>query len=101
MLKGYRTINYGADVIGEITGEKPQSKLWYNDAGWWGIMWDRTSLEFKISKFNTGTQGWVLSNTVIDDRDNVISDALWDEDNDKLYVLTHVFEAVARTVTDP
>ena len=33
---GYRTISFSNNIVGEPTGEKPESKIWWNDGAWWG-----------------------------------------------------------------
>src|SRR5205809_305991 len=32
---GYRDFSYGTSGVAEPTGEKPESKLWWNDGLWW------------------------------------------------------------------
>lgn len=65
------------------TGEKPQSKLWYNNGRWWASMLytDRSYYIFYLSG-----QSWVKTNTQLDTRVQSQADCLWDAANQKLYV---------------
>jgi Big-like domain-containing protein len=71
------------------TGEKPESKAWFNDGFWWASMWDTASSRYEIFKLNTGTQTWSSTNVSLDTRSNTKADTLWD--GTKLYVSSHVF----------
>jgi len=33
------------------TGQKPQSKLWFNDGSWWGVLYSSTNKRFDIFRF--------------------------------------------------
>ncbi len=89
ILAGYRDFNYGSTAINTPTGEKPESKLWWNDGFWWGILWDPASNRYEIHKFNVGTQSWASTNVAADTRSNAKADALWDGTN--LFIAFHVF----------
>jgi PKD repeat protein len=71
------------------TGEKPESKLWFNDGSWWGSLWDTASGRYEIHRLNTSTQTWTSTNVPLDTRSNTRADTLWD--GSKLYVASHVF----------
>ena len=58
------------------TGEKPQSKLWFNDGTWWGVLYNGGALRYEIYKLAGGT--WAPTGTVVDTRRNMFVDALWD-----------------------
>ena len=48
------------------TGEKPQSKLWFNDGIWWGSIWSKT--KYTIQGLDaSGT--WVNTGVPIDPHD--------------------------------
>src|SRR5262245_6404693 len=47
------------------TGEKPQSKLWFNDGRWWASMLHSDS-KFYIFYLDLNTQTWVKTNTPLD-----------------------------------
>ncbi len=75
---GYRDFYFGKSVNGLPTGEKPQSKLWWNDGLWWGCLWDLTQKTHTIHRFNVATQNWTNTGTAIDSRVDSKGDALWD-----------------------
>ena len=73
------------------TGEKPESKLWWNDGFWWASMWHAASGDFHIFRLDQGTQTWVDSGVALDDRPSTRADTLWDGAAGKLYVASHRF----------
>jgi PKD repeat protein len=77
------------------TGEKPESKLWWNDGSWWASMFDATSQTYHIFRLNRSTQTWVDTGTLIDNRPKSRSDVLWDGSH--LYVASHVFASSSGT----
>ena len=76
-----------AGAASNPTGEKPESKLWFNDGSWWGSLWDTASSRYEIFRFNSGT--WTSTNVPLDTRSNSRADTLWD--GTKLYVASHVY----------
>ncbi|HEX7172795.1 MAG TPA: metallophosphoesterase [Candidatus Limnocylindria bacterium] len=74
------------------TADKPQSKLWYADETWWGILWatevDGVSVppSYYIHRFDRASQGWINTGTAVDERDRSHADALWSPDVGKLFV---------------
>lgn len=72
-----------------VTGSKPESKLWFNDGFWWGAM-QTASGPLVIYKLDPGTDSWVSTGTVIDNRssNHLRSDTLWD--GTKLYVASQI-----------
>ena len=70
------------------TGEKPESKLWFNDGFWWGSLWDTASSRYEIFRSAQGGT-WTSTNVPLDTRSNSRADTLWD--GDELYVASHVF----------
>jgi PKD repeat protein len=72
------------------TGEKPESKLWFNDGRWWATMFDTASGTWRIFYLNRSAspEVWVNTGTVTDPRPNTLSDVLWS--GGKLYVASHV-----------
>jgi len=87
---GYRDFQFGASCTTTPTGEKPESKLWWNDGIWWGSLC-ATDSKYHIFKLNLSSQAWVDTGTLIDDRGNTKADTLWDNATQKLYVASHVF----------
>jgi flagellar hook capping protein FlgD/IPT/TIG domain-containing protein len=90
---GYRDFSFGPTVNSTPTGEKPESKLWWNDGDWWGCLWDPGAGRYTIHRFSLGSNSWVNTGTVIDARASAKADVLWDGTH--LYVLTHVFTTSA------
>jgi hypothetical protein len=70
------------------TGEKPESKLWFNDL-WWGILWSTSGNAYHIHWLDPVTQDWVDTGTAVDDRSASRADVLWD--GQRLYVVSHIF----------
>ncbi|MCG8606535.1 cadherin-like domain-containing protein, partial [bacterium] len=90
---GFRDFNYdGGGVNNEPTEEKPESKLWYHDGYWWGVLWDPAPGEhtFKIHRFDPSTQNWTIIGTEVDGRRRSAADALWD--GTKLYIASRAKE---------
>src|SRR6266542_3054698 len=87
---GYRDFSYGTGGSNTPTGEKPESKLWYNDGVWWGSLWNNGVLDCHIYKLNLDTQAWTDTGTTLDPR-NSKADVLWEDASQKLYVASHVF----------
>ena len=96
---GYLDFTY-ADPDGDVknpTGEKSESKLWWNDGYWWGSMYNNSTHAYHIYRLMWGTQTWVDTGVQLDDwRDpldpkNVKADTIWDDANKKLYVVSHEF----------
>ena len=81
------------------TEAKPQSKLWFNDGIWWGVVWNATIDEFRIHRLNFTTHAWVDTGVAIEGRSNSHSDALWD--GTKLYVASHQFTTGASASGNP
>ena len=84
---GYRDVSFAASGVSAPTGEKPQSKLWHNDGQWWGALFSLSSDAFNIYRLNWSTQTWSDTGVVIDTRNAVRLDALWDGAH--LAVLVH------------
>ncbi len=57
------------------TGEKPQSKLWYNNGRWWASMLHSDGIHYI---FYLNGQTWVKTATQLDDRLPTQADCLWD-----------------------
>ena len=83
---GYRDFSY--DAVGTVapTGEKPQSKLWFNDGTWWGSLFNRSAEEYHIYRYDRATHFWNDTGTLVDERNSSKADVLWDGSH--LYVAT-------------
>jgi PKD repeat protein len=79
------------------TGEKPESKLWWNDGLWWASMFDAASQTHHIFRLDRATESWVDTGTLLDNRPKSRSDVLWDGAH--LYVASHVFASSASAAT--
>jgi hypothetical protein len=75
---GFRDFSWQATGVNGPTGEKPQSKLWYNDGIWWGDMFDVASNRWMIFRLDQATQTWVDTGTPLDVRPGSWADTLWD-----------------------
>ncbi len=87
---GFTDFVYKPDVDGtggdDVTSFRNQSKLWFNDGRWWGILFDKGSAPngtFRIQSLTMATQTWTTSATAtqVDNRNRAASDALWDGTN--------------------
>jgi PKD repeat protein len=77
------------------TGEKPESKLWFNDGSWWGVLFDSASQTHHIFRLDRTSQSWVDTGVVVDSRPHSRADALWDGQH--LYVASHLFATSSAT----
>jgi hypothetical protein len=87
---GYRDFQFGASCNSTPTGEKPESKLWWNDGFWWGSLC-ATDNTYHIFRLDLASQSWVDTGTPLDNRPTTKADTLWD--GQKLYVASHVFSS--------
>ena len=86
---GYRDFNFGATASSEPTYGKTESKLWWNDGRWWGVLWNPSVNRYEIYRFETATQNWIATNTPADTRSGSKADVLWD--GQRLYIASHVY----------
>ena len=66
------------------SGDKAQSKLWFQDGRWWALMAHSPSGATQIHRLDSKRQVWVPTGVVVDERDRARGDVLWD--GHKLYV---------------
>jgi hypothetical protein len=73
------------------TGEKPESKLWWNDGRWWASMYQVSAGTYHIWWLNQSVtpETWVDTGVQIDNRPKSRADTLWDGTH--LYVGSAVF----------
>jgi hypothetical protein len=81
---GYRDFSFSASGVSRPTGEKPQSKLWFNDGIWWGVLFNRSTEKHQIYRYDPAAHAWSDTGTVVDERNNSKADVLWD--GQQLYV---------------
>jgi len=96
---GYRDFSYGTTGNSAPTGEKPESKLWWNDGFWWGSLYNDAAQAYHIYRLDLSTQDWIDTGVTLDDRNNSLADALWDGQH--LYIASHVFTTNAQPTTSP
>ncbi|QIN83175.1 hypothetical protein GBA63_11375 [Rubrobacter tropicus] len=87
---GFRDFSFGT-AVGSPTGNKAQSKLWFNDGTWWGSLFDPSANDYHIYRFDKANHSWTGTGTLIDRRNNSKADTLWD--GNKLYVASAVVSA--------
>jgi hypothetical protein len=75
---GYRDFSFTSDGVTAPTGQKPQSKLWFNDGLWWGSLFNITTDGYNIYRFDRDANRWTDTGTVIDLRNGAHMDCLWD-----------------------
>jgi hypothetical protein len=95
---GYRDFQFGSSCNSTPTGEKPESKLWWNDGSWWGSLCTPDN-RYHIHRLDLPTQTWIDTGTVLDDRPSSKADTLWD--GLKLYVASHLFTNSGEPVSSP
>ena len=99
-IAGYLDFSYGTTISADATGEKPESKLWWNDGIWWGIMYNTTAGEYHIYRLDWGNQVWEDTGVIVDDREQSRADVLWDGATNQLYVASHFYVTNASRSTN-
>ncbi len=94
-----RDFSYGTACVAAATGEKPESKLWWNDGLWWAVLFNSEANAYHIYRLGTNDT-WDDIGTAVDDRPGTKSDVLWDGSAGKLYVVSHVFEDTGKPMAD-
>lgn len=85
-VSSYRDFSYSAASVSAPTGQKPQSKLWFNDGIWWGSLFNKSTDNYEIYKLNLATQQWTSTGVIIDSRNTSSADTLWDGSH--LYIVS-------------
>ena len=83
---GFRDYWYGT-ATNTPTGEKPESKLWWNDGVWWGSLFNDAANQYRIYRFDVTRQEWTDTGTALDTRKSAKADVLWDDASQRLYVV--------------
>jgi hypothetical protein len=73
------------------TAAKMQSKLWFSDGVWWGILFNGFSEEYHIYRYDRTEDTWSDTGTLVDARNTSRADALWEDGH--LYVVSAGTEA--------
>ncbi|MDQ4036178.1 MAG: hypothetical protein M3153_09620 [Chloroflexota bacterium] len=69
---------YPPDLADPPTADKNQSKLWYHNTSWWGVLASRESGSFTIHRLDWSTRRWIDTGVPVDDRLTARADVLWD-----------------------
>jgi hypothetical protein len=84
---GFRDFSYrDAGRVETPTADKPQSKLWFHDGTWWGLLYSTLAHATRIHRLDPATQTWVDAGTGVDSRPTARADVL--SDGDTLYVVS-------------
>jgi IPT/TIG domain-containing protein len=97
----HRDFAYGYALNSAPTGEASESKLWWNDGSWWGSLYSPAAQAFHIFQLDNASHTWVDTGTALDSRPGSKADVLWDGVNQKLYVVSHLFNSVGQTTSSP
>jgi hypothetical protein len=90
---GYRDFAYGNTPTPSPTGDKAQSKLWWNDGIWWGYLWSPAAGRYDIYRLDPSAHAWIDTGVAVDDRANSKADVLWDGAAGKLYVASNYYSS--------
>ncbi len=82
----YRDQVFDPRVVPSPTASKAQSKLWYANGSWWGLLHEPGSDELHIYRLDADGASWVDTGTLVDERPLARGDAL--VAGDQLYVVT-------------
>lgn len=63
------------------TAQKAQSKLWYAEGSWWAGLLSPATERIHIFRLDWGTQTWLDTGTVVDERPDADPDYLWTGDS--------------------
>jgi hypothetical protein len=93
---GYQGPYYGQAVA--PSGEKPQSKLWFNDGIWWGVLFNNETRNHEVYRFNWDAKTWSTTSLVVDRRIRASADVLWD--GGKLYTASAIIPGTSGVRSD-
>jgi PKD repeat protein len=71
------------------SGYAPEKKLWFQGGNWFGVLWNESSLSYRIFRLDTFAQSWVDTGTSVSSTSTRSFDAL--ADGTKLYLTSHVY----------
>lgn len=96
-FQGPSTAGASTTVGTHLTGQKPESKLWWNDGRWWADLWEPTSQQWRLSWLDRSAtpESWVYTDLELDDRASSRADIL--SAGNTLYVASHVFASDSTT----
>lgn len=70
--------SYDAETVRSPTRDEPQSKLWFHDGLWWGILFDAATAEFHIWWLDRTADAWVDTGVLVDSRPYARQDVVID-----------------------
>ena len=97
VTNGHRDFYFGVAATNEPTYGKSESKLWWNDGWWWGLLWNPLTNQYEIYRLDSALQSWVGTNVVADNRAGSRGDVLWD--GQYLYIASHYYASTAGPAT--
>ena len=84
---GFQSFSFSADGVRSPTNTKSsQSRLWFNDGAWWGVLFDDSTERHYVYRYEWPGHAWIRTGTSVDERNRIGADVLWDGDH--LYVVT-------------
>ncbi len=98
---GYQDHLYGdPNVPGgdDVTAPRNQSKVWFHDGKWHGLLLDNATAKYRIYKFDMATQNWTSTGVQVDERNRSHGDAL--ADGNTLWVASAYNSAVGTAAKD-
>jgi hypothetical protein len=94
-VAGYLNHSYAPppdNTVSEPTGKGAESKLWWHDGIWWGVLFSPDAAAFTIHHLDMATNDWIDTGVLVDERitgNAARADVLLDEAAGKLYIATH------------
>jgi hypothetical protein len=82
----HRDHSFDPKVVSSPTASKAQSKLWYANGTWWGLLHEPGSDWLHIYRLAPGGSRWIDTGTLVDERPSARADAL--AVGEQLYVAT-------------
>lgn len=88
----YPGFGYG-EAVTSPTKDKPQSKLWYQDDAWWGLLVTPAAKQVHVFELQDN-HAWRDTGVVVDERQLSTADALWD--GERLHIATRTSSSEIR-----
>jgi PKD repeat protein len=96
---GFRDFVYGPAIgVDDVSAPPIQSKLWFHDGHWFGLLFDESVEKFRIYTLDMATQDWTSTSALADDRNRSHGDAL--SVGNSLYVVSSSSEQLGATARD-
>lgn len=77
---------FALEAASRPTGDVAQSKLWFHDGAWWGVLLTQESGEFRIHRFDWAGRRWLDTGTRVVPRASTHPDVL--AEGDQLWIAT-------------